>query len=180
MRKIVPMSAALSLVCGGAFAQAPAQPAANVYAYDFIVPIALMAEAAKTAIDTCRARGAEVAVSIRDTHNIERVVMVSDGARPYFDVPKAQRKAFTALSDGGNLSSDMYKSYEKEPGGAVLQMTETANALPVAGGVPMKINKVFAVAAIGVSGSPQPVMDEECALAGVAKIQARLDTIKYR
>ena len=47
------------------------------------------------------------------------------------------------------------------------------NVLMVGGGVPIKAGDEI-VGAIGVSGSPGSVHDEECAEAGIAKIAASL------
>ncbi len=44
-----------------------------------------------------------------------------------------------------------------------------------AGGVPVLMGGSVLVAGVGVSGSPAGEADEECALAGIAKIQEDLD-----
>lgn len=157
-----------------------APQAEQTYAYDMLVPSAIMVEAAKTAVAACAAKGAYVAASVMDTNGIERVLFVHDRARPVFDTDMARRKAMTSLNDRGNLSSDMAIAYSEREGGIPYQLVVAPDNIGLAGGAPFKINGSYLVASLGVSGAADPKTDEECAVAGIKQVQAKLDQVKYK
>lgn len=84
----------------------------------------------------------------------------------------ARRKAFTAVS-AHNRTSVLSKAIDQRSGEPDPHLVFLENVLMVGGGVPIRAGDEI-VGAIGVSGSPGSIHDEECADAGIAAIAARL------
>jgi uncharacterized protein GlcG (DUF336 family) len=124
----------------------------------------LALEAATAALETERSRGFHVGVAVADRAG-QLLVLLRDGGGGVRLLDGARRKAFTAVS-APNRTSVLSK--------AVDARTVLENVLMVGGGVPIKAGDEI-VGAIGVSGSPGSVHDEEWAEAGIAKIVASLN-----
>jgi uncharacterized protein GlcG (DUF336 family) len=122
----------------------------------------LALEAATAALETARSRGYHVGVAVTDRSG-HLLLLLRDGAR---------RKAFTAVS-AHNRTSALSKALDARSGEPDPHLVFLENVLMVGGGVPIKAGDEI-VGAIGVSGSPGSVHDEECAEAGIAKIAASL------
>ena len=153
----------------------------------FPIPVALMKEAALTAIATCAAKGDHVVASIYDSNAIERILFVSDHTVDrHHLIELARRKAYTALN-GGQLSSQLMKTWAAPdnypPAGDAGYMLNGPPGglrnITLPGGAGIKINQ-DAIAGLGVAGASTPEQDEACAVAGVAKIQARLNQLQSR
>jgi uncharacterized protein GlcG (DUF336 family) len=89
------------------------------------------------------------------------------------------RKAFTVVSMGPMFGVDTSSGVIKfitsnNPAGLANISSGSTDLLFLPGAVLLKSGKET-VGAIGVSGAPLSTEDEACALAGVAKIQDRLD-----
>lgn len=84
----------------------------------------------------------------------------------------ARRKVFTAVS-AHNRTSVLSKAIDQRSGEPDPHLVFLENVLMVGGGVPIRAGDEI-VGAIGVSGSPGSIHDEECADAGIAAIAARL------
>ena len=118
------------------------------------------------AMAACRDKGFDVAVTVVDRAGTVQVTLRDTLAAPLM-ANLSEQKAKTAA----NFSA------------ATSAMRERANSpighlngvLMSAGGVPVLIGGTVLVAGVGVSGSPAGETDEECALAGIAKIQEDLD-----
>lgn len=127
-------------------------------------------ELAQAALAHCRAGGYQVAVTVVDRFGQPQVMIRDRFAGPH-TVPTAQGKAWTAVSfrsrtqalDQGIRSGDLSEGLRSIPG-----------ALVLGGGVPVEAAGSI-VGGVGVSGAPDPAIDEECALAGIAAIADKLD-----
>jgi uncharacterized protein GlcG (DUF336 family) len=146
------------------------------------VPIALAVEAAKTAIDTCKANGYQVTVTIMDPDFSTRLVLRGDGAGDR-TVEIARRKAYTVIKTGmssGDFGKTLPPSAPPPPpapgaGPPPLPgpINGDANLISWAGGLPVKAGGKV-VGAMSVSGAPGGEKDEACVSAGLAKIAERL------
>ncbi len=128
----------------------------------------LSIEAAKVAIEACAAKGGQkIAVSIVDSAGILKAVLAADGTLPR-GVLSSNNKAVTALT----FKSSTGQLGEQVKTDKILAEKIAAdshfNVRP--GGVLLKVNDEI-IGAIGVGGGRT---DEECALAGIERIQARL------
>jgi len=159
------------LASASAFAQG-ASPAPKGIALDLAV------EAAKTAVDTCKANGYTAGIVVLNGEATP-IVTLQDGTRPN-TMDAARRKAYTALKSR-MTSMDFgksigFKTTRLKPGDPPTQfgvIDGDPTLIPFGGGVPIKVGGEV-VAAIGASGAPGPDKDEACAMAGVAKIADRL------
>lgn len=128
--------------------------------------------AATVALETARARGYHVAVAVADRIGHLLVLLRDDGGGPHL-LDGARRKAFTAVS-AHNRTAALSKAVDERSGEADPHLIFLKNVLMVGGGVPIKAGNEI-VGAIGISGSPGSIHDEECADAGIAKIAASLN-----
>jgi uncharacterized protein GlcG (DUF336 family) len=132
----------------------------------------LALEAATAALETARSRGYHVGVAVTDRSGQLLVLLRDDGGGAHL-LDGARRKAFTAVS-AHNRTSVLSKAVDAQSGEPDPHLVFLENVLMVGGGVPIKAGDEI-VGAIGVSGSPGSVHDEECAEAGIAKIAASLN-----
>jgi uncharacterized protein GlcG (DUF336 family) len=130
----------------------------------------LALEAARVAIDDCTAKGHRVGVSVVDSAGVLKVLLAADGTSPR-GVQSGNNKAVTALAF-------------KAPTGQLAEQVKTDKDLADkiaanpsfnarAGGVLLRVGDDV-IGAIGVGGARGSENDEACALAGVQKIQNRL------
>ena len=148
---------------GGA-PQNPPPPPARGPALDLAV------EAAQAAIEASKVADQKVAVSVIDSAGVLKAVLVSDGVGPRA-VQNSNFKAQAALAF-------------KEASGALAEQIKTdktladkvaanPNYLARAGAVLIKVNDEI-IGVIGVGGARGSDKDEQYALAGLQKVQARL------
>ena len=130
----------------------------------------LALEAARTAVDSCTARQQKVAVSVVDSAGVLKAVLAADGASAR-GVASSTGKAVTALTFNQPTSA---------LGEAIKTNKELADKVAAnsafnarAGGVLLTVAGT-PIGAIGVGGARGSENDEACALAGVAKVAARL------
>jgi uncharacterized protein GlcG (DUF336 family) len=127
-------------------------------------------EAAQAAIEASKAADQKVAVSVIDSAGVLKAVLVSDGVGPRA-VQNSNFKAQAALAF-------------KEASGALAEQIKTdkaladkvaanPNYLARAGAVVIKVNDEI-IGVIGVGGARGSDKDEQYALAGLQKVQARL------
>ena len=146
------------------------------------VPIALAVEDAKTALDTCKASGYQVTVTVMDPDLSTRVVLRGDGAGDR-TVEIGRRKAYTVIKTGMS-SGDFGKTLPASappapptPGAGPPPMpgpiNGDANLISWAGGLPVKAGGKV-IGAMSASGAPGGEKDEACVTAGLAKIADRL------
>ena len=149
---------------GGGAPQNPPPPPARGPALDLAI------EAAQAAIEASKAGDQKVAVSVINSAGVLKAVLVSDGVGPRA-VQNSNFKAQAALAF-------------KEPSGALAEQIKTDKALADkvaanpsylarAGAVLIKVNDEI-IGVIGVGGARGSEKDEQYALAGLQKVQARL------
>lgn len=144
------------------------------------LPLSMLIGAARTAIDTCKARGYAVTVTVVDPDLSTRLVLRSDGAQDR-TVDISRRKAYTVVKTG-MTSGEFGKSHPK-PALAAPNAGASTSASPLlpgavegdpnlitwAGGLPIRVHGVL-VGAMSASGAPGGEKDEACVSAGLKKI----------
>ncbi len=121
---------------------------------------------AQGAVEACREKGIQIAVTVVDRDGTVQVALRDTIAAP-ITVPISEMKAKTAVNF--NAATSSMKERASSPIGRIDGLVMSA------GGVPILVGGSALVAGVGVSGAPAGETDEECALAGVAKIQEDLD-----
>ena len=133
------------------------------------IPLSLATEAVAAAVAECATKGFAVAAAVVDRGGVLRVLQRADNAGPH-GIESSRRKAYTALST--KVATLRFGDILKEnPLSA--NVIYINDLLVLGGGVPIKVGDEV-VGAIGVGGSPSAKVDEDCALAGIAKITDRL------
>jgi uncharacterized protein GlcG (DUF336 family) len=148
---------------GGA-QQNPPPPPARGPALD------LALEAAQAAIEASKAGDQKVAVSVIDSAGVLKAVLVSDGVGPRA-VQNSNFKAQAALAF--KESSGALAEQVKTDKGLADKVAANPNYLARAGAVLIKVNDEI-IGVIGVGGARGSEKDEQYALAGLQKVQARL------
>ena len=131
-------------------------------------PLELALEAAKAIVEACR--GYHIGVSIIDAAGTPKLYYIpdgTDGSHAYTGF----RKAYTALTF--KMPTSGVGALTKTNPAVVARIKADTNLLTFAGGLVLKAGDAI-VGAIGVSGAEPSAKDEECGLAGVARIQDRL------
>ncbi|MFP5391249.1 MAG: GlcG/HbpS family heme-binding protein [Gammaproteobacteria bacterium] len=174
MKKLNALTALLLLSCSaGALAQtpnaaaaaaAPPAPPARGPAY------ALALEAAQSAIEACHARDQKVAVSVVDSAGVLKVLLAADGASAR-GVASSTNKAVTALTF--NQPTSALGEHIKADKALADKVAANPSFNARAGGVVLTVAGT-PIGAIGVGGARGSENDEACALAGIAKVAARL------
>lgn len=142
------------------------------------LPLALATEAAQEALRSCEASGYRVSVSVVDASGLERVLLRGDRSTVHTR-ETAFKKAYTIVTlgpiFGQTTTGALTERISKTPTGPAL--STVGNVILLAGGVALRSGDET-LAALGVGGAPGGALDEQCALAGVAKVQQRLDALQ--
>ena len=142
-----------------------------------ILPTALAQEAASEAIKACEAKGYRISASVVDTAGLERVLLRGDNSTVHTR-ETAFKKAYTIVTlgpiFGTSTTGELTEKISKTPTGPALGTV--SNVILLAGGVAIRSGGET-IGALGVGGAPGGALDEACALAGVAHIQKRVDTL---
>jgi uncharacterized protein GlcG (DUF336 family) len=128
----------------------------------------LALEAAKVIVDACK--GYHVGVSIIDSAGTPKLYYIpdgTDGSHAYTGF----RKAYTALTF--KMPTSRVGALTKTDPAVVARIKADPNMLTFAGGVLLEAGGEV-IGAIGVSGAEPSAKDEECAIAGIDRIKARL------
>lgn len=143
-------------------ANQPRVPAARGPALDLAI------EASKIAIETCAAAGGQkIGISFVDSAGVLKTLLAADGTSPR-GVTSSTNKAVTALTFK-TATSQLTEQIKTDKSLAdKISANVNFNARP--GGVLIKVGDEI-IGAIGVGGGRT---DEDCALAGLQKIQSRL------
>ena len=112
---------------------------------------------ARAAIAECTERGIQIGVTVVDREGIVQVTLRDTIAAP-ITAPISERKAFTAANFNAATSA-----LEDRANSAI---GRADGLLMAAGGLPIEVGGAL-VGAVGVSGAPSGITDEECAQAGV-------------
>ncbi len=121
---------------------------------------------ARGAIEACREKGIQIAATVVDRDGTVQVTLRDTIASP-ITVPISEMKAKTAVNF--NSATSALKERADTPIGRIDGLVMSA------GGVPVLVGGSSLVAGVGVSGAPAGETDEECAQAGVAKVQEDLE-----
>lgn len=158
----------LALAAACAFASAPARAQDATVAYKSLSPeIAL--EAAKAALNDCRKRGYQVAVTVVDRSGTPQV-MLRDRFAGAHTPPTATGKAWTAVS----FKSSTNELVAATQAPAMQGLRQLPNVVLIGGGVVIEAGGAL-LGGIGVSGAPGGDADEACAKSGIAAISDKLD-----
>ncbi len=130
--------------------------------------LALAIEAAKIAVETCAADGAQtVAASVVDSAGVLKALLAADGTSPR-GVSSSTVKAQTALQFKKSTSALFEQAKTDKAFADSVAANPNINSRP--GGILIQVGDEI-IGAIGVGGGRT---DEPCAIAGLQKIQARL------
>jgi uncharacterized protein GlcG (DUF336 family) len=166
--KTVLMVALLSLGTGTAHADAPEGAS---------LPLAVLVDAAQTAIAECKKNGYTVGVTVVDADLTRRLALRADGAGED-TLEFSYRKAYTAAKIGMS-SADFGKTIPKgvqpdpKPGSGPPPppgpVNGDAHLITWPGGFPLLVHGKL-VGGIGAGGAPGGEKDEACIKAGLARI----------
>lgn len=161
-----PLASAQAPVSGGATVapNTPPPPPARGPA------TALALEAAQIAINVCKEKGFNVAVTIVDSAGVQKVLLAGDGAHAR-GVQSSTNKAVTALTF--KQPTSRIAEAIKTDQDLAAKIAENPSFAPRAGGVLLSVGNEI-IGAIGVGGARGSENDEACALAAIDKVQSRL------
>lgn len=162
MRNLLPLSAlALFVVSTAASAQA-VRTEKNI-------SLELANQIAGAAVAACAGNGYPVTATVVDRAGTVRVVQRADNAGPG-TLASSQQKAFTSVSAKSTTQAIM-ETAQKNP--AAANLVYLPGYLLLGGGVPIKAGNEV-IGAVGVGGAPGGHLDEQCAMAALAKVQDQL------
>jgi uncharacterized protein GlcG (DUF336 family) len=122
---------------------------------------------AEGAVDDCKARGYAVAAVVVDRGGDTIIALRADNAGPH-TMENARRKAYTARTFR-MTTQEFAKRMESEP--VRRQQATLPHVIGIPGGIPIKVGDDV-IGGVGVSGSPGK--DDDCVLAGLAKVADQL------
>ncbi len=124
---------------------------------------------AQAAMESCRGKGAQVAVAVVDRFGNLQTLLRDRFAGPH--TPEtARRKAWTAVSF---RTTTLEMGENTKPGSEAYGANFITEALMLGGGVPIEAAGSI-VGGVGVSGAPAGAMDDECARAGIQAVATDL------
>jgi uncharacterized protein GlcG (DUF336 family) len=129
----------------------------------------LAVEAAQAALNDCRSKGYQVAVSVADRFGVLQVTLRDQFAGPHTP-DTALRKAWTAVT----FRTDTLELGKLTESGEAWAIRNVTGVLPLGGGVQIIAGEGDLVGAIGVSGAPSGSEDHACAKAGISAIADKI------
>jgi uncharacterized protein GlcG (DUF336 family) len=132
------------------------------------LPAGISMTMAQVALDTCKASGYRVSVTVVGRAGEILLQVRGDGAPPH-TMENSFRKAYTARTFRMS-SADWTKSLANNPTRGPQFLT---NTIALAGALPIKAGEDV-IGAIGVSGAPGGERDEVCAQAALDKVADQL------
>lgn len=136
------------------------------------IPLALAVEGAQTAISTCLANSYNVSALITDAAGVPIVMLSGDGAAAITQ-RIAMAKAQTVLKFK-MTSGEAAAKAQSDPAFLAQLMADPLVGTPRQGAIPIMVGSDL-IGAFAVSGAPSGDHDEPCAVAGLAKIQSRIN-----
>jgi len=140
-----------------------------IVTYKSLAPEAAL-DLARTAMETCRAQGYQVAVVVMDRF-AQPLVMLRDRFAAPPASSTANDKAYTSVSFRSN-TSDFAKALQS--GQVSSGLTALPHVVTLGGGVVIEAGGSL-LGSVGVAGAPGGDKDESCAQAGLDAIRDRLD-----
>lgn len=169
MRPWIRVAGVLALVMTAGGAPAQTGEGSALVTFKVLTPETALA-AAQGALEQCRAEGFQVGVSVVDRFGAKQVFLRDRFAGPHVE-GTSFRKAWTAVSFRTDTTElDGMTMPEQDSYG--VRFIE--GALPLGGGMLIREGDGSIVGAIGVSGAPEPGLDDTCAAAGIAAIADRI------
>jgi uncharacterized protein GlcG (DUF336 family) len=160
----VKMLNVLALVAGLIPVSANAQEDSAFVTFKTLKPEVAM-RLAVAAMENCRENGSQVGVAVVDRFGVLQV-FVRDRFAGAHSIETATRKAWTAVSfRTDTLTLDEVTG----PDSVSYGIRFISKALPLGGGVLVE-SAGSIVAGVGVSGAPDPAIDDDCARAGIEAI----------
>lgn len=129
----------------------------------------LARQLAEATVAACTAGGYAVTATVVDRAGSVRAVLRADNAGPH-TLEASRLKAYTSAS-AKNTTLAMMEAAQKNP--AAANLVYIPGYLLLGGGVPVKVGNEV-IGAIGVGGAPGGHLDEQCAVAALAKVQDQL------
>lgn len=129
----------------------------------------LATQIAAQAVATCTANGYAVTATVVDRAGTVRAMLRADNAGPH-TLEASRLKAYTSAS-AKNTTLAIMEGSQKNP--AAANLVQIPGYLLLGGGVPVKVGNEV-IGAVGVGGAPGGHLDEQCAVAGIAKVQELL------
>jgi len=161
-----PFATAMAITCVQAFAVAGPAKAQLLSHKDLSSSIAFTI--AQTAIDTCKANGYAVSVTVVG-RNGEIILQVrGDNTGPH-TIENSFRKAYTARTFR-SPSGDLVDRLKADPTLGLIHLT---NVIANRGALPIKVGDET-IGAAGASGAPGGEKDEACVKAGLDKVADQL------
>lgn len=124
---------------------------------------------ASATVAACSAGGYNVTATVVDRAGTVRAVQRADNAGPH-TLEASRLKAYTSAS-AKNSTLAMMEGAQKNP--AAANLVNIPGYLLLGGGVPVKAGNEV-IGAVGVGGAPGGHLDEQCAVAAIAKVQDQL------
>lgn len=124
---------------------------------------------ASATVAACTAAGYNVTATVVDRAGTVRAVQRADNAGPH-TLEASRLKAYTSAS-AKNTTLAMMEGAQKNP--AAANLVHIPGYLLLGGGVPVKVGNEV-IGAVGVGGAPGGHLDEQCAVAAIAKVQDQL------
>lgn len=153
---------ALSLILLASSASAQVLQERNISA-------ALATELAQATVAACAAKNFAVTATVVDRAGLVRALVRADRAGPH-TIDASRAKAFTSASARANTGA-MAENAAKNEGAR--NLVHIPGFLLLGGGVPVRAGDDV-IGAVGVGGAPGGHLDEECAVAGLQAIAAKL------
>ena len=158
-------------LCAALLAATPAMANDDSAFVEFMVlkpEVAL--QMAQAAMESCRADGYQVGVTVVDRFGVPQV-FVRDRFAGVHVFETSRRKAWTAVSFRTNTTDLAHETQAGKTASAIRHLSE---ALPLGGGLLVSEGGGSIVAGIGVSGAPGPDIDDVCAQAGIDAIEDQI------
>jgi uncharacterized protein GlcG (DUF336 family) len=162
------MSALFFRVAGVVVVCALAAPASAQLLNQKSLSASMALTIAQTAIDTCKANGYAVSVTVVGRNGEILVQVRGDGTGPH-TMENSMRKAYTSRTFR-IPSGDMVQRLKDNP---QLGLIHLSNVIANQGALPIKVGE-DTIGAAGASGAPGGEKDEACIKAGIDKIAAML------
>ena len=151
MKKIIPL-VCLSFLCNAALADEEVGMVSTKR-----LSLATAVQVAQAAIVECTKKGIQIGVTVVDREGIVQVTL-RDTIAAQITVPISKNKAYTAANF--NSATSAMADRANTPIG------RSPGLVMSAGGLPIQVGGAL-VGAVGVSGAPSGITDEECAQAGI-------------
>jgi uncharacterized protein GlcG (DUF336 family) len=162
------MSARSYRIAAAVIACALALPASAQLLTQKSLPASMALAIAQTSIDTCKANGYAISVTVVGRNGEVLVQVRGDGTGPH-TMENSMRKAYTSRTFR-IPSGEMVERLKKDP---TLGLIHLNNVIANQGALPIKVGEET-IGAVGASGAPGGDKDEACVKAGIDKVADQL------